>query len=166
MARSHDRTGSWLKQSTSASSPSLRSPPIPSALLAPLRPSFVWFVTYGLCVTYVCGLRSTNKGGAVADRTSTKEQYNIAVLRYQWPGVFPQHGTRGEDEVRMSWGNRGTILGGKNNVRRLARPAGYQDSDQYGGGPPKTKQKSIASFFGAATAPKKKAPKTEIATAK
>ncbi len=44
----------------------------------------------------------TNAGGAVADRNDAREQYNIAVLRHKWPGVFPQHGTRGPNEVR-SW---------------------------------------------------------------
>lgn len=37
----------------------------------------------------------TNAGGAVADRNNEREQYNIAVLRHKWPGVFPQHGKGG-----------------------------------------------------------------------
>ena len=36
----------------------------------------------------------TNDGGAVADRTDEKEQYNIAVLRHKWPGVFPENKNR------------------------------------------------------------------------
>jgi hypothetical protein len=35
----------------------------------------------------------TNAGGAVAHRSDDREQYNIAILRHKWPGVFPQHGT-------------------------------------------------------------------------
>jgi hypothetical protein len=36
----------------------------------------------------------TNKGGAVAVRCDEKEQFNIAVLRHKWPGVFLPHGMK------------------------------------------------------------------------
>ena len=94
----------------------------------------------------------TNAGGAVADRNDTREQYNIAVLRYKWPGVFPQHGTRGENEVRMAWGGRGTLLGGKSNVKRPDAPAGYLEGEAPAPPPAAVKKGAITSFF----APKKK----------
>jgi len=64
----------------------------------------------------------TNAGGAVADRTDSKEQYNIGVLRHKWPGVFPQHNTRGVNEVNMRWRSRSDILGGKKDVPRPECP--------------------------------------------
>jgi len=64
----------------------------------------------------------TNAGGAVADRTDSKEQYNIGVLRHKWPGAFPQHTTRGVNEVNMRWGSRSDILGGKKDVPRPECP--------------------------------------------
>ena len=67
----------------------------------------------------------TNAGGAVADRTTVKEQYNIAVLRHKWPGVFPQHTTRGENEVNMRWSQRSRLLGGTKDVPRPMAPEGY-----------------------------------------
>ena len=67
----------------------------------------------------------TNPGGAVADRDDTSEQYNISVLRHKWPGVFPQHGTRGPNEVSMRWNMRSTILGGNKNVKRPPAPEGW-----------------------------------------
>jgi len=69
----------------------------------------------------------TNAGGAVADRTAVKEQYNIAVMRHKWPGVFPQHTTRGENEVNMRWGSRSKLLGGKKDVPRPDAPEGWED---------------------------------------
>ena len=48
---------------------------------------------------FVTAKHYTNEGGAVADRNDEREQYNIAVLKYKWPGVFKQHPTRGENEV-------------------------------------------------------------------
>jgi len=67
----------------------------------------------------------TNAGGAVADRTAVKEQYNIAVLRHKWPGAFPQHTTRGENEVNMRWAQRSTLVGGKKPITRPMAPDGY-----------------------------------------
>lgn len=45
----------------------------------------------------------TNPGGAVAVRTASREQENIAILRRKWPEVFRRHGTRGPNEVLMRW---------------------------------------------------------------
>lgn len=89
----------------------------------------------------------TNAGGAVADRDDTKEQFNIGVLRHKWPGVFPQHGTRGPNEVRMAWESRGTLLNGKKNVPRPAAPPGYATDGA--AEPPKSKPsgRPISSFF-------------------
>lgn len=109
----------------------------------------------------------TNGGGAVAVRTNTREQYNIAVLRHKWPGVFPQHGTRGVNEVRMTWKMRALELGGKKTVKRPPPPTGYsvlndvvsnssiaaKAAGSKDGQPPAKKkkvaggQRSISSFF-------------------
>mmetsp|Transcript_14197 Transcript_14197/g.26109 ORF Transcript_14197/g.26109 Transcript_14197/m.26109 type:complete len:151 (+) Transcript_14197:2-454(+) len=86
----------------------------------------------------------TNAGGAVAVRNDDREQYNIAVLRHKWPGVFPQHGTRGVNEVRMTWPSRGTLLGGTKNIPRPAAPPGYESGVTM---PPATKKNSILNFF-------------------
>ena len=78
-----------------------------------------------------------NAGGAVADRAQLskedrrtvpdeKEQFNIAVLRHKWPGVFPQHGTRGVNEVRMAWNMRGKMLNGKEDIKRPPAPEGWK----------------------------------------
>ena len=39
--------------------------------------------------------------------------------------MFPQHGTRGVNEVRMAWNMRGKELGGKEQVKRPAPPEGW-----------------------------------------
>ena len=88
----------------------------------------------------------TNAGGAVEARNDEREQYNIAVLRHKWPGVFPQHATRGVNEVRMSWKTRDIGLGGKRAITRPPAPKGYVASKI--GVPPVEKKKSIMSFFG------------------
>jgi len=105
----------------------------------------------------------TYAGGAVADRNDAREQYNIGVLRYKWPGVFPQHGTRGENEVRMAWGGRGTLLGGSKNVPRPAAPPGYLEAGGLAAAaPPATKKTSILSFFKA----QPKVPATDLSKAR
>ena len=87
----------------------------------------------------------TNAGGAVAVRNDEREQFNIAVLRHKWPGVFPQHATRGKNEVRMSWKTRDIGLGGKKAMPKPPAPKGYTPSKI--GVPPSGKKKSIMSFF-------------------
>ena len=67
----------------------------------------------------------TNEGGAVADRTSSREQYNIAVLRHKWPGVFHQHATRGRNEVTMKWKTRHVSLGGRLDPEEKRSQKGY-----------------------------------------
>ena len=66
-----------------------------------------------------------NAGGAVADRTSSREQYNIAVLRHKWPGVFHQHATRGKNEVTMKWKCRHISLGGRLDPEEKKVKKGY-----------------------------------------
>jgi hypothetical protein len=109
----------------------------------------------------------TNGGGAVElrghfnkDEPNPREQYNIGVLRYKWPGVCPQHGTRGVNEVRFAWTMRGSVIGGTKNVKRPPAPDGYFDSGSgssseagSGGGrssssaPPAVKKNTILNFF-------------------
>ncbi len=107
-----------------------------------------------------------NPGGAVADRAQMskedrktvpdpKEQYNIAVLRHKWPGVFPQHGTRGVNEVRMAWNMRGKQLKGKEEVKRPPKPADWE-------GTVVDMRPTAASFFGKPAATKSKQPKAAV----
>ena len=66
-----------------------------------------------------------NAGGAVADRTGAREQYNIAVLRHKWPGVFHQHATRGKNEVSMRWRTRHVSIGGHHDPVEKRVTKGY-----------------------------------------
>ena len=95
---------------------------------------------------FVTAKHYTNEGGAVADRNDEREQYNIGVLKYKWPGVFKQHPTRGENEVKMDWTQRSLEYGGKKSASRGKKPAGYNAA------PPKSAanrgQASMMSFFG------------------
>lgn len=81
---------------------------------------------------FITAQHYTNSGGAVAVRNDEREQYNIAVLRHKWPGVFPQHNTRGPNEVRMAWKRRGLELGGKKAVQKPKAPPGYYDDKDEG----------------------------------
>ena len=71
---------------------------------------------------------------------------SIAVLKYKWPGVFKQHPTRGENEVKMDWTQRSLEYGGKKAAKRGPKPDGYKAE------PPKSAanrgQRSMMSFFG------------------
>lgn len=50
---------------------------------------------------FVKALHRVNPGGAVAVRTSKKEDWHIKLLRQKWPGVFLNH--RRKNEVMMRW---------------------------------------------------------------
>ncbi|KAJ1456691.1 hypothetical protein M885DRAFT_462980 [Pelagophyceae sp. CCMP2097] len=84
-----------------------------------------------------------NAGGAVDARTDDLEQRSIAILRHKWPGAFPQHTTRGENEVRFRWDSRGSIVGGKHEIKQPPPPAGV-DKAVY---KPKGGQRTVTSFF-------------------
>eukprot|EP00939_MAST-03C_sp_MAST-3C-sp1_P002639 g2639.t1 len=99
---------------------------------------------------FISAKHYTNSGGAVAVRNDEKEQYNIAVLRHKWPGVFPQHATRGPNEVRMAWKSRGLGLGGRKAVHRPKAPEGYNPTAGCLTGSSSTKNNTrgtVLSFF-------------------
>jgi hypothetical protein len=58
---------------------------------------------------FVTATHYTNAGGAVAIRTAEREQYNIAILKHSWPGVFQRHPTRGDNEARRDRSERVVI---------------------------------------------------------
>jgi len=53
-------------------------------------------------------MHETNPGGAVdmRDAKGDAEHRNISILMKKWPGVFKLHSTRGDTQVKMSWGRR------------------------------------------------------------
>ena len=76
---------------------------------------------------WVTALHYKNEGGAVADRNDEKEQFNIALLKYKWPGAIAKHPTRGENEVFFAWSRRTVELGGSTKHKRPPPPPGIKD---------------------------------------
>ena len=93
---------------------------------------------------WVTALHYKNEGGAVADRNDEKEQFNIALLKYKWPGAIAKHPTRGENEVFFAWSRRTVELGGSTKHKRPPPPPGVKEEPLR---PPKD-QKTLMSFFG------------------
>ena len=63
-----------------------------------------------------------NPGGAVDDRSDSREQHSIALLHHKWPGAFRKHGSRGENEISFCWNKRDVSIGGTNVCERAPRP--------------------------------------------